>query len=112
MRPIRKALLPAFGFLYPEGLEALSEVSDVESLGRVLDKYWVYRRIFDVAIQNEQMSVDGVACFYGYCHLKLQEIRNLVWICECIVQKQRAKIDKYIPIFNPNAPWRQGKLGI
>lgn len=69
MRAIRKSLLPSFGFLYPEGLEGLSEVSDVESLGRVLDKYWVYRRIFDSAIANEQMSVDDA--FY------LNEVRLL-----------------------------------
>ena len=50
-------------------MEALSEATDVESLGRALDKYWVYRRIFDVAIQNEQMSVDDA--FY------LNEVRLL-----------------------------------
>lgn len=131
LRNVRHSLLPAIGFLYPEGIEPLNNAEDVDTLGRVLEKYWVYRRIFDVAIQSDQMTVDDafylnevrllengfdsqfhLVCYYSYCHLKLQEIRNLVWICECIVQKQRGKIDKYIPIFSSNAAWRHGKLGI
>ena len=110
---------------------ALNNCEDVDALGRALDKYWVYKRVFETAIQGEQMSVDDafylnevrlleggfdsqfhLACYYCYCHLKLQEIRNITWICECIVQKQRGKIEKYIPIFSSNAAWRHGKLGL
>ena len=106
------------------------------SCGLVLSVFMYYGRTAEEndnaeAIQGEQMSVDDafylnevrlleggfdsqfhLACYYCYCHLKLQEIRNLTWICECIVQKQRGKIEKYIPIFSPNAAWRHGKLGI
>ena len=121
--------MPSIGFLYPEGVEPLNNCEDVDALGRALDKYWVYKRVFETAIQGEQMSVDDafylnevrlleggfdsqfhLACYYCYCHLKLQEIRNITWICECIVQKQRGKIEKYIPIFSSNAAWRHGKL--
>ena len=131
LRGVRQSLLPSIGFLYPEGIEPLNACEDVEALGRALEPYWVYRRVYATAIQGEQMTVDDafylnevrllengfdsqfhLACYYGYVHLKLQEIRNLVWICECIVQKQRSKIEKYIPIFSPNAAWRHGKLGI
>ena len=131
MRNLRHSLLPSVGFLYPEGIEPLNNAEDIDGLGRALEKYWIYRRIFDVAISSEQMTVDDafylnevrllesgfdsqfqLVCYYSYCHLKLQEIRNLVWICECIVQRQRGKIDKYIPIFSSNAAWRHGKLGI
>lgn len=131
LRNLRHSLLPSIGFLCPEGVEPLNNCEDVDALGHVLEKYWVYKRIFEAAIQGDQMSVDDafylnevrlleggfesqfhLAPYYCYCHLKLQEIRNLVWICECIVQKQRAKIDKYIPIFSSNAAWRHGRLGI
>lgn len=58
MKKIRMSLLPSIGFLYPEGVEGLSNATDIESLGRVLDKYWVYRRIFNMAIQGDQMTID------------------------------------------------------
>lgn len=47
-----------------------------------------------------------IGCFYGYVKLKEQEIRNIVWICECIVQNQRDAINNFIPIFSDSAPWR------
>lgn len=48
--------------------------------------------------------------FYAYVKLKEQEVRNLVWISECIVQHRRDRINKFIPIFSSTAPWRRGQL--
>ncbi len=38
--------------------------------------------------------------FYAYMKLKEQEMRNIVWISECIAQRNRTKIDNYINIFD------------
>ena len=52
------------------------------------------------------MARVSAACFYAYIKLKEQEVRNLVWISECIVQNQRDAINNFIPIFSDTAPWR------
>ena len=50
-------------------MELLNNCEDVDALGHVLEKYWVYKRIFEAAIQGDQMSVDDA--FY------LNEVRLL-----------------------------------
>lgn len=50
------------------------------------------------------------AVFYAFVKLKEQEMRNLVWISECIIQRRKDNIGKYIPIFSRSSPWRNGQI--
>lgn len=124
----RKALFPAFGYLYPEGTDALSKVEDDDGVGRALAPYPEYRKLWDTAevaeggerlvddafflrnVQIFERAFEGqfhFGMFYAYVKLKEQEVKNLVWICECLVQDQVHATSKLIPIFGKSAPWRR-----
>lgn len=46
-------------------------------------------------------------CFYAFVKLREQEIRNLGWIAECIVQRMHSHIgDHLVRIFSNQSPWR------
>lgn len=121
----RKRLYPAVGYLYPTGTAMLSDVSSEEELGRVLDLFPKYACIWNVHAADSDKSIDDAfyerdvqalelafesqmhfGCFYAYVKLKEQEIRNMVWITECILQQQKDEINKFVPVFSRHAPWR------
>jgi len=121
----RRKLYPAVGYLYPAGTSMLTDVSNEEELGRVLALFPQYTSIWSVHASDAEMSIDDAfyerdvqslelafesqmhfGCFYAYVKLKEQEIRNLVWITECILQAQKDEINKFVPVFSSHAPWR------
>jgi V-type H+-transporting ATPase subunit d len=122
----RKRLYPSIGALYPAGTNMLAGVSDEEGLGQVCNLYPSYAVAWSVHQDGDERSIDDAfferdtamfelafegqmhfGCFYAYVKLKEQEIRNLVWITECVMQRQKESINAFIPIFSPHAPWRQ-----
>jgi len=122
----RKRLYPAVGHLYPAGTAMLADVGDEDELGRVLELFPQYSAIWNLhASGSVEKSIDDAfyerdvqmlelafegqfhfAVFYAYVKLKEQEIRNLVWISECILQQQKDEIEKFVPVFSQHAPWR------
>ena len=45
--------------------------------------------------------------FYAYVKLKEQESRNLVFLCECVLQGRTHEMSAIVPIFSRSAKWRK-----
>ncbi|KAI2507467.1 Vacuolar ATPase [Fragilaria crotonensis] len=125
----RKRLYPAVGHLYPCGTAMLTDVCDEDELGKVLELFPQYSTIWNVHsagggeksiddafyerdVQMLELAFEGqfhFGVFYAYVKLKEQEIRNMVWITECILQAQKDEINKFVPVFSQHAPWRMTK---
>jgi len=123
----RRNLYPSIGDLYPAGIELLTKVDDDQKLAQALGSYPIYRTIFDkfINLSVDEFSIDDefyrrevhlcelafesqmhFGVFYGFLRLKEQEIRNLVWICECILQRKKDQIGNFVAVFSSNSDWR------
>jgi len=120
----RAKLFPDFGILYPAGTARLAKAVDKDQVRDAVSFVSQYRRMFadysgasssssseksledtffEYEVQLNKLAFEtqmGYGVFYAYFKLKEQEIRNIVWIAECIAQGQKAQIHQgLIPIF-------------
>jgi len=107
----KKSLFCKFGGLHPYGQKDLALAEDFEQILKVLSDYAPYNRLLSLANADEEQMIEEVlnghelelckaafsqqfhyGVFWAYLKMKEQEIRNLMWISECIVQNMHARI--------------------
>ncbi|TIB30307.1 hypothetical protein E3P86_03529 [Wallemia ichthyophaga] len=109
-KEMRNSLYPQFGRLYPAGTYALARAEDFDQVRAACEFIPEYYHMFDGFSSNNTDSDHNnsledrffahdvllnketflqqfnYAPFYSYFKLKEQEVRNIVWLSECIAQ--------------------------
>ncbi|KAK9868036.1 hypothetical protein WJX84_007460 [Apatococcus fuscideae] len=118
-RDDRRKLYSNFGLLHPHGHSELAGAEDFDQIRSAMEKCPPYQAIFNKMGYGESQMLDKVlyeeevrrevftfeqqfhyGVFFAYMRLREQEIRNIMWVSECVAQDQKARItDGIVYIF-------------
>eukprot|EP00768_Dysnectes_brevis_P002999 gnl/Dysnectes_brevis/2176_a2535_2857.p1 GENE.gnl/Dysnectes_brevis/2176_a2535_2857~~gnl/Dysnectes_brevis/2176_a2535_2857.p1 ORF type:complete len:356 (+),score=97.94 gnl/Dysnectes_brevis/2176_a2535_2857:33-1070(+) len=114
----KTALYPRLGHLYPFVHDQLAVCPDMDGVKQCVAGYQEYAACFDVVTSDPSKTLDdafaaaeveqlkycilnqfnfGIA--YSWLRLSEVQIKNLVWIAECIAQSRREMIRGYTPLW-------------
>lgn len=102
----RLDLYPRICSLDSKTVESLSFVESIDDMKNILsNKYDINKDIYSELINKEMEKYcesfkifNDVSCVYSYFKLKEQEIKNVLWIVDCILQGRRNEIDSLLNI--------------
>lgn len=111
-REDRRKLYSNFGQLYPHGHNELSTAEDFDQIRAAMEGCPSYRAMFNKMGTGETQLLDRLmyeeevqrcvgafeqqfqyGVFFAYLHLREMEIRNLMWVSECVVQDQKTRVN-------------------
>jgi V-type H+-transporting ATPase subunit d len=104
--PERKKLFPRIYSLDTKTVDELSNSESIDDIKSTLnDKYNFNKDIYTELISRELKKYsesfkihNDISCVYSYLRLREQEIKNILWIVECVLQDRRQEIDHLILI--------------
>lgn len=110
-RDDRRKLYSNFGLLHPHGHMELASAEDFDQIRAAMEKCPPYQAIFAKLGFGESQMLDKVlyeeearrcvftyeqqfhyAIFFAYMRLREQEIRNIMWVSECVAQDQKSRV--------------------
>jgi len=110
-RDDRRRLYSRHGLLYPHGQAELAAADDFDSVRAAMERVPEYSSIFSRIGAGEAHVLDKMlydeevrravnsfeqqfhfGIFHSYMTLREQEIRNIMWISECVAQDQKSRI--------------------
>lgn len=110
-RDDRRKLYPNMGVLYPYGHQELMAADDAEQVRAAVEKYPQFASLFAKLTYGDSTMLDKIfyeeevkrnvlmfeqqfhyGIYYGYLRLREQEVRNLMWVAECVSQDQKSRV--------------------
>ncbi|WUR04679.1 V-type proton ATPase subunit d (VATL2) [Vairimorpha necatrix] len=87
----RKALFPAITNFDGRTIDSFIKAETIEDVGRFKSTDFIEK---ELERYRESFNIhNDVTCVYSYLKLKEQEIKNILWIIECVLQDRRSELE-------------------